>query len=172
MNRNEAINALRLFIEKASKLVDSGFVKSLENSGLTLSGGAGKPLKVTRLGPNQQEIDAFVLTFRFFIQGKDRISPKEFKAVFHSEFTTQEERTTFDKVRAELDEFLHGPSALDDGGKITREELMHAFIYGGLAHANVSKKERYDKWMANPSFAGLIENEFVLILDQVLVAVM
>ena len=42
------------------------------------------------------------------------------------------------------------------------------FIYGGLAHANPEKKNIYDEWMKKSIIREFLENQFTVILSNVL----
>ncbi len=57
---------------------------------------------------------------------------------------------------------------LNINGMIKRRELMNVFIYGGLSHANPEKKEKYDDWMQSEILAPFMQNEFSVILYEVL----
>jgi len=66
------IRALELFNEKADRLKNLSFVRSLESkeSGWTLTldeGGAS----ASRYGPDNESVEAFVLTIRFFVQDNE-----------------------------------------------------------------------------------------------------
>jgi len=73
MAHSEIRTALKLFNEKADKLRNSNFVKAaVENSGVSLSWQEGEFFQITRTGPTEENVDAFVLTLRFFVQDNDR----------------------------------------------------------------------------------------------------
>lgn len=172
MTEEHAIATLKLFIEKADRLAGSNFVKhTISGSGVNLTWSIGKPAVVTRKGPDQENIDAFVLTFRFFVQDNERISLRKFANVFHSSFVLPDETADFDRVRNHINTFLDSATMFDFGGKIPRRELMEIFIYGGLSHANQAKKEKYDAWMANGLLAPFMQNEFVVTLFEVVNAI-
>ena len=161
-----------LFIEKADRLAGSAFVKNaISGSGVNLTWSIGKPVTVTRKGPDQENIDAFVLTFRFFIQDNEPISLRKFAHVFQSSFVLPQDTLDFDRVRTYVNAFLDSATMFELGGRISHRELMEVFIYGGLSHANRLKKEKYDEWMANGLLAPFIQNEFVVVLFEILNAV-
>lgn len=169
MNKETIIGSLELFIEKADRLIESNFVKKVvTGSGVNLAWSVGKPVTVKRSGPDQENIDAFVLTFRFFIQDNEQISLRNIANLFQSSFVLAEEMKNFGKARNQINTFLGSATMFDIGGSVSRRELMEVFIYGGLSHANQIKKQKYDQWMASDILAPLMENEFVVILSQVL----
>jgi hypothetical protein len=76
MNDETIIDALKLFNEKAVKLGGSDFLKkAVSGQMIRLKQSLKFPIEVVGDGPNQESIDAFVLTFRFFIQDKHPQSP-------------------------------------------------------------------------------------------------
>ena len=72
---SEHLKALELFNRKAEILRNSSFMKFLveRGTGITISGGKGKPTTVETKWPNDEARDAFLFTFRFFIQKKENI---------------------------------------------------------------------------------------------------
>ncbi len=169
MNATNDVSTLKLFIEKADKLKNSTFIKRiLDNSGVDFSMGYGKPTTAMLRGPDTENTDAFILTFRFFIQDNEKISLRNIKDIFHSSIATDEEKTNYDQARTNLNAYLDGETMFTIGHKITRRELMDVFIYGGLSHANPQKKAIYDKWMDTDILAQFMRNEFSVIIFEVL----
>jgi hypothetical protein len=67
----EAVETLTLFIEKVERLLSLSIVKTLGHpaSRLNFSWTAGSgTLTLATTGPNSEQIDAFVLTMRLFMQ--------------------------------------------------------------------------------------------------------
>ena len=55
-----------------------------------------------------------------------------------------------------------------NGVTLTNRRIMDISIYGGLAHGNNrTKKEEYDRWMADPLLSKFLTTEFVHILGGV-----
>ncbi len=172
MTKKETIEILQLFIEKADKLLSSNFVKNVESgSGVNFTLKQGKTPSIKRWGPDQENIEAFVLTFRFFIQNNEKISISNLTKVFDSPFVTAEEKASFEKARQFLNSYLDGNTMFDIRGRIQRRVLMDTFIYGGLSHANREKKITYDSWVNDPLLSSLIVNEFIVILFETLNAI-
>lgn len=68
------LKALKLFNEKADKLLQSMFLKYImEKKKFTVEFSAkkGEAVRIRKQLPNQHAIDEFVLTFRFFIQDNE-----------------------------------------------------------------------------------------------------
>jgi hypothetical protein len=170
MSRDEIISTLKLFNEKADKLRNSKFVASaVADSGVNLSWTEGQPAEVSRKGPDQENIDAFVLTLRFFLQDNEPISFRNLSTnIYSSSLISEEHRHQFERARSALNDFLDGNTMFNFGGIITRRELMNVFIFGDLSHANWEKKEKFEEWMASSLVSPFFENEFVTVLFEIL----
>ena len=71
MDVKSAADTLLLFNDKTDKLENLSFTKELGNSGVTISGKLGQSVQAQRHGPDDESIDAFVLTMRFFVQDNE-----------------------------------------------------------------------------------------------------
>lgn len=165
----ESLAPFILFSEKARKLLNSSFVKSYqENSGVDFSWKQGQAAKVTQRGPNQEQTDAFVLTFRFFIQKNERISFFSMEKAFEAEVIPDDLRKKFYDAKEHLNTYLDSNTMFKIGDFITRRKLLDVFIYGELSHTNEEKRKIYNDWMSNQLMGPLMRNEFASILFEVL----
>ena len=175
------VRAFELFNEKADKLVRLSFIRAMlePNSGVTISWKAtddgGYQQTNERRGPGEEAIDAFVLTFRFFIQDNEQSSFRMMADHYADAPIDEELKQKFAQVRKQVNDILDGPSDMSfshNDEPFSRRRIMDVFVYGGLAHANAAKKELYDVWMSIPPCRPFVENEFVytlaLILDAIL----
>lgn len=172
---NSIIEGLRLFNEKADKLFRLSFVKTVfeTNTGVTISGKltdeGNWQVTSSRKGPNEEAIDAFVLTFRYFIQDNEKSSLRNLSKYYEIAPIDAEYKKQFKKIRKEINDFLDKPADIlfkFNNQKLTRRKILDTFIYGGLSHSNdKGKKALYDSWMQIPPFKVFIENEFVYILS-------
>ena len=168
--RNEGIlNSLKLFNEKASKLGSSSFLKKAASGQIVrLKPGPGFPIEVIGDSPDQESIDAFVLTYRFFIQDNEACSFANLSRIYESKSIPDHHRTAFQMVRKDLNLYLDGAcTVVEAHGIDTKRKVMNIFIFGGLSHANKSFKSIYDKWINDERIRPLILLEFVLILRNV-----
>ena len=172
--------SLSLFNEKADKLLRMSFVKTIfeTKTGVTLSWKAREDGLYdefhVRRGPEEEAIDAFVLTFRYFIQDNETTSFRKMADHYSSLPTDVCYKNEFDEVRNEVNAFLdsHPDFQIEYNGKMySRREIMDIFMYGGLSHANASKKKLYDEWMSIPALKHLAENEFVYIISSIFEAI-
>jgi hypothetical protein len=156
------------FTEKADKLINSTFSKEMiGKTGVYLTWEENIQ-KVVHISPNEEFIDAFVLTFRFFIQNNDSISIKNMSANFNSGIVNKDIKKKFIDVKTKFNDYLDTDTMFDIGGVISRRNILDIFVYGELSHMNPSKKEIYDTWMKNEFMAPLLQFEFKLVLHNAL----
>ncbi len=169
-NYESEISVLKLFNEKANKLEGLHFTKNMigYKSGIKYSVDKGQITKIERTGPDNEDIDAFVLTFRLFIQDNEKISLHNMANIYQKlpigGNLVQQFKNEYTKINQFLDnpvnEFIRLPTT-------TNRYLMEVFIYGGLAHTNNKKKAIYDSWCSDQLFP-LFEEAFVNIVTDVL----
>jgi len=168
MKNKDPLDALKLFNEKAEKLKKCSFTRLVfkEKSGITFSAKIGEPVKLERRGPNEEAIDAFVLTFRFFIQDNEKSSFRNISKVYDKLPISQQEKDLFMYARKKLNDLLDSGSILkiDNKTLVTKRHILYVFIYGGLSHANERKKKIFDYWASDSILGPLLQNEFVFIL--------
>ena len=178
---HKQITALQLFNEKAEKLRQSSFMKALSagNSAVTVRStwkdDGTSEVKSERRGPSLEAIDAFALTFRFFIQDNERSSFRNIAAVYDAATIAQELKGRFKSGRDYVKKFLDSPNCLGishNDVRPTNREVMDVFMYGGLAHANPEKYKRFKEWMAFPPTAHRFELCFTLIMANVVYVIM
>jgi hypothetical protein len=173
--KQETRKNLELFIEKANKISSSRFVKFFEEKGsrIQYSYTADTGIRLETQFPENESIDAFILTFRFFIQDGDGIS---FRAlanfVLEDPGVSEDWKQKFTSVRQSFAQYLDGyPTGRItwNGTTYTRREIMETFIFGGLAHANPRLKETFDMWSSDPMGFPIFQMEFNNILMNTLV---
>ncbi len=174
MSKSSGTTAFRLYNEKADKLEGMSFTKRIlsEGSGVQISVKRGEPVSAARFGPDQESIEAFVLTFRFFVQDNE---PSSFRnlAVLYDDPTLSLDPDTvhrFKEAREAINSFLDAPTMVRiNERRLTRREVFEVFMWGALAHSH--KKDTFDKWAGIPVFFQMMENEFVYTLASILRAV-
>lgn len=103
----EDIDRLKLFNEKAKRLLNSRFVEYIRRKkriAFEVSGRKGEPIKTLRVLPDQDAIDAFVLTFRYFIQNNERCSFGNLAKSYSESSIPVEMRNEYSKARKTLNE--------------------------------------------------------------------
>jgi hypothetical protein len=173
--KKETREVLELFVEKANKLKDFKFDEHVKSVGFTW--------KATRLEddtwavdfslPDEKERDAFLLTFRLFIQDNEPYSFKNLAKLSEDTSLSSEFTDELSKVLRAYTNFLNSHSAytveLFDGHP-TREDMLKTVLYGGLAHTNNPKRmQKFKDWSRDGIRANLLLQEFAIILVQIMV---
>lgn len=161
------LEALKLFNEKAEKLFSSRYVKYLQvekKLSVSYSYTSGQAPTMQRDLPDQDAIDAFVLTFRYFIQNNESISFCNINNLYESIPDALELKKKFIEQRKALNNFLDKQTDTTiNGVTLTNRVILDVFIYGGLAHA--TKKATYDEWKADGHLFLFLELRFCSILE-------
>lgn len=183
MEIDKIIRDFKFFNEKAEKLDRFSFTDKIFNNqtGFKMSFEFGEQPSATseRHGPDEESIDAFLLTLRFFIQNNEEISLQNMSKKY--EFLKSNPKIDsrifdyFESYRSQINSYLDTPHHMlkfkdRDGNEITNRYIFDTFLYGNLAHGTSKpyKKEQYDEWKASAVLFPLIENAFVVILGVVL----
>ena len=162
MELNIAIETLKLFNEKADKLENLSFTKGLGDTGLRITYNQNQPIQVERYGPNDESIDAFVLTIRFFIQDNEPTSLRNLSKLFSVLPISSELVEKLDNARTETNLGLSQATSLSlDEVDLTFRSIFDVFLWGGLAHANPKLKTTYDGWSEDPAFFLLLQDKFI-----------
>lgn len=165
---------LKLFNEKAEKLLNSRFVKYLNEKGLSanISDNDNQGFKVERYLPDQEAIDAFILTFRFFIQDNEKSSFRSLGKTYEKLLISIELKKKFVEWREALNHYLDQKISMTlNGYNPSNREILDIFIYGELAHSNPKKKTIYDSWKEMWYSYTFLEVWFCSILEHVLRAI-
>ncbi len=174
------IASLELFNEKANKLLNSSFVQALlsPDSGVTISGRKKNDdsfaVRTEVFGPSQESIDAFVLTFRFFIQDNESTALRNIANIYENASIDQEFLERFYSARVATNQLLDSPNMFNityNDITPTNRDVMETFIYGGLVHANPEKYKQFKEWMGFPPASGLFQACFTSVLGHVLSAI-
>lgn len=164
--RTETREALELFVEKADRLDSLSFAESAAEVGFswTLVNGETEEFKTT--GPDSEQIDAFVLTLRFFMQDNDHISFRWLaNSVLDDPGLSNNWKEEFRKARQKLNDYLDQLPPIQivvaSASAPTRREILDTFVYGDLSHTNPKRRTTLKQWMSRPSSLGLVKVVFV-----------
>lgn len=173
--KNETRIILEQYVEKAHKLRDFGFAEHAKNLG---RGWSAKRTDndewVIEFGiPNVKEQDAFLLTFRMFIQKNESISFPNIHGLLRDKDLSNELREGIKSARQAYFNYLNSHSDYTVElfeGRPTRMLMLETVLYGGLAHGNdLETIKRFKNWSRDDIRASLLTQEFTAILLQVLV---
>ena len=164
--------AIDLFREKFEKLRRSSVWRALEQGQcrVSLHAEQGGPSYVTIEGPSGEAVDAFVLTLRFFLQNNEPISIGNMSEMFADLPVPPEAKQRVGEFRESFNAFLGRPCGININGlHPTNGTVLNTFVYGGMAHANLEKKEIFDGWARNTVTFGMMSQAFLLCLKNVLI---
>ena len=171
----DILKRLRFFNEKGERLRDSAFMKRLVNQksgwkfGIETLKDGSQIAHSSISGPDRDAIDAFVLTFRYFIQDNEGTSFRQMQKLYSSIPISLHLKNRFDDFKNELNAFLDSemrPRCIYNKKPLTNREVMEVFIFGGLAHS--TKVEKYKEWMSIFPLNLVLPHEFNMILLKVL----
>lgn len=170
---NKSLDSLKLFNEKSEKLFNSKFWKTYlrESTGISMRNLKDGMMTVTRQGPEQEEIEAFVLTMRFFIQPNEKSSFGNLVYTYKKLLISQEIKQEFSNAIHALNSYLDSSLPFRVtlyGETYTNRRIFETFIYGGLAHANPDKKKLFYKWMEIEIDKQTLTNAFVDVLIDIM----
>jgi hypothetical protein len=167
--REEAIEQLNLFIEKAELLRLSSFVTTRilnQEFKLDIEANLGTTewsIKSTDI--DLEQLDAFLLTMRLFIQNNERISICRTAELIGLLNVSEGLKERFLKNRDLLNNFLNSKSSFSiHGDRPTYKEVMDTVLYGNHGHLSLEKRRRYKKWTAGPFGPHIVYLEFIWVL--------
>jgi hypothetical protein len=109
---------------------------------------------------SQDEIDAFVLSYRLFTQDNDQLSIRSLARIYENSWMPEEARNNFREAREHLNAHLDGLALIDFGdGPMRLRTLVDIVIYGGLAHAHPRKSKIFESW-SRSGVMGFVWGEF------------
>lgn len=172
------LRAFRLFNRKAEKLTNNSFTKQIieEGFGLSLSVKKDYPVNIETRFPNNESIESFVLTFRFFCQDNEPSSLNRIAKIYSKlpDYCSEKSACLNEhkKINDYLDSHDNSLNIKINSKRFTNREIFEIFFYGGLAHANKHKEEIYDQWMTDELLGPMLQNEFIKILSNVLSSIL
>ena len=163
-SHKEAIDTLKLFIERVERLQSRSIVRALTDQGSHLEISwkkADRALEISHSGPGDEQEEAAALNFRLFIQDNDQISIRKTGILLETMPVSAELKQHFAKNQTHLNNSLDTRSMVNiNGDNPTRREIFEVVLYGELAHLTSDKRQRYLSWMQFPLLRGIIDSEF------------
>ncbi len=164
--------SLRLFIQKVEKLSSLSIVEFFEGRGARVNVWASaepEVLEIASVGPTGEQVDAFVLTLRLFMQDNDQISIRRMADLVANLPVSANLRGRFQELRENLNAYLDATATFvvaDDSP--TRREVLETVLYGNLSHLNAANIERYQSWTAHPGTEHFVNFDFAKVIDMFL----
>jgi hypothetical protein len=172
--KNETRVTLQQLVEKAQKLRDFRFDEHVKSVGLKMRGERTENDEwVIDFGlPDVKEQDAFLFTFRMFIQQNESISFPNIHGLLRDNDLSDELREGIKSVRQIYFNYLNSHSDYTVNlfeGHPTRGQMLDTVLYGGLAHGNDAETvQRFKHWSRDDIRANLLMQEFIAMLLQIL----
>jgi len=159
---------LRNFIAKATTLKKYSFLKSSKKLRLTLSITPNEEGFCCYIqGVEQEQIDAFLFTFRLFIQDNDNISIRYlFNNVFNDPEISEKWKNIFSQLRHKLNIYLDDyPTERErptTQKSPKRRDILNIMLYGNLSH--LTRNKEYEERMQLFFNPGYDDYQLIIIL--------
>lgn len=183
--QRQALADLQLFNDKVDSLENSGLIRRFadavpevlaefvgpihtvtEPDGLTVSIYGQIRSRLPDL--NDDEVKAFVLTYRLFTQDNDRISIASLDAIYRAAWMPAEAEARFSEAHTAINQHLAADTFLLIGAvALTARKILDVTIYGVLAHTNRQKEKEFQSW-AQAGITGFVWAEFIIAIKQML----
>lgn len=166
MNKDEMLNPLVKFNRRAEEINKAEFCKFIYDNENKLEIKYDGNLSLKRSGPSLDNIKAFTLDFRFFIQDKDN-SFRTLAEHYDILPIPEDLIKLCNDLRNGFNIFLdNGESIVEfEGQKIKFRDLMWTFIYGKLAHEDEDYIGTVKQWTSNEIISELLWMDLILIFS-------
>ncbi len=166
--RDETKNAFESVVKNAEVLKSYSFKEDIKTIQMVWTWHKDKPEELVIEGPNREQVAAFLLTFRQFIQEKDRSSFRYLaNNILDDPGVSEEWKQEFTKLRNDLNSFLDVhpswmPIQFSNEPMVSRREILITYIYGMYAHEDVDKKAVLEKWRGKVKvLQGVFDTQFL-----------
>jgi hypothetical protein len=123
---------------------------------------------VKSISPNKEQTDAFLLTFRMFIQKNDRISIRQISRIYEKLPNDMIEKQSFNKIHKDINNYLDSDSMLSENDRTwTNREIMYNILFGMRGHTERDKLENCKRWMASKIFAPYYMDAFISSVEKI-----
>lgn len=152
---------LRLFNEKVERLLSLSFFAKALDSGAIVEFTRNGGWDTVFVGPDEESIEALVLTLRLFMQDNEPISLRNMRSLYAAHLPEGLGRDFVDHCRR-FNVSLDSASMLsiEEGRQLTYRDILEIFVYGTYAHTNPQRRR---------TFEGLRTTTFFPIFQQTLV---
>jgi len=128
-----------------------------------------KSVKIESFIPDEDDIDAFLFTFRFFLQKRD-CNVWDFAKIYSKLPLQNKERQNFSDIITDINACLNSDSGISEGSSAdsihwTNEQIMENILYGYLAHENEDKRLIVNGWKEDPVLWLWIFDLFIRIIE-------
>lgn len=169
--RQDTLEAIELFVEKTEMLKSFDFVKFPKRAQFDWSWNEGDE-KVEITGPRNQDVHAFILTYRFFFDEKEHCSFRWLaKNVLDDSSLSENWKNEFCKLRDSLNQYLDSYPSIrvtndNNPTPMTNRQIKDLFLFSDLSHAtwNMENRNKFKQWVSHDATKGLLTSQFYDIL--------
>lgn len=163
-NPLKALRTFCLFNEKVDKLHDLSFKMKLYMwVADIIECHEGKKDRGSITHPDDESIDAVVLTLRLFMQDNESISLRNIAALYSQISVNSALAEHFSELRSTFNGYLDRASVIGEKG-IANREILELFVYGSLAHTTQDKAVKLDEFRESGDL-GELKAQFAVILS-------
>ncbi len=167
---NKIIEILNLFNENADKIKNSSYAKFYltKKPKTTISEKQGKPLKIKITEPDNESLDAFLLTLRLFYQEGEQISFRNTNKIYNINKiyenlpnNFQKEKKSFSRAIKIINGALDTNIDIKFNNKIlTYREVLDTILYGNTAHLYPNRRNTIKSWKSREGLFELYKTNF------------
>lgn len=163
MKKND-LSGLHLFNEKATRIEQLTFSKWLISNKpkIKISKNDDDSLLTETEFPDLEAIEAFALTFRFFIQNNEKSSFGSLAKVYEASDLPETAKAKFKDIRKRLNDFWDSKSVAEAPAFMPYRDVVEIVMYGNLSHATKGRKEKYDIIASYPHYDALLKFAFIV----------
>lgn len=166
--KDKTKSAFESVVRNAELLKSYSFKEYIKNIRMVWTWHQDKPDELIIEGPNREQVAAFLLTFRQFIQRKDRCSFRYLADnVLDDPGVSEEWKKEFEKLRIDLNNFLDAypswmPVQFNKEPMVNRHEILKIYISGMYAHEDKAKRAVLEKWRRKAKILqGVFDTQFL-----------
>ncbi len=106
------------------------------------------------VGPDEESIEALVLTVRLFMQNNDQLSLQKVRNLYASLPVSTELVADFSLQCEQLNRFLDSATnlSIEEGRQLTHRDILKIFVYGTYAHVTARYRTIFEGIRTTPFF--------------------
>ena len=168
-NYDSVIEALMLFDEKVDRVYSRSFIQKYDESRNLVSIQATKEhtgewnIATSFNRPDDESVEAVVLTLRFFIQDNEICSLRNLHKIYAETREITHLASIFNEARNRVNEILAMPvqPQKPSDAPITNRDILDTFVFGDLSHTNNKKQRaRFLEWQSDPMISAIYTHIF------------